>query len=230
MKVDELRRGLDGTGRLNIDLVEARAAVGAKSAHRRRRNRLRAGVAVIAAVAAVTTPIVLRAHDPKGSITVAPTPADEVVNGWTLRSKEAAGLDANASFSALSISGHSPYSLLLAELHYRQPTIWYSEHWRGVETARVPAATTGAAKRRDQHGERNRVGDRHRRRWIRAYVRVAERRRRTQLECCCERRWPLRARRGSDGEALRFGADGRLRDVDRVGRRIERIRRGVDVK
>jgi hypothetical protein len=142
---------LDEAGsRRGIDLIEARAAVGAKTVHRRRRNRQLFAVATVAVIAAITVPVLLLREDPARTVRVAPQPIEEV-DGWAAIRKTTAGLDADASFSALSISGHSPYSLLIAG--YRQPTIWYSDNGLAWKPGEVPATTTGSVSAIATNGE-----------------------------------------------------------------------------
>jgi hypothetical protein len=152
MQLDELRRGLEDAGqRSGLDLVEARAAVGSRATRRRRRNRSLAGLAVVAAAVAITAPIVLRDSDPKRNVTVAPTPPDRAVDGWAVRSQAAAGLGGRGAFSAISGSGHSPYSLLLAES--RPLGISYSDDGLSWKPGRIPASGAGGVTAIATNGE-----------------------------------------------------------------------------
>jgi hypothetical protein len=146
MNVDELRRGLDDAGRRpGIDLVDARAAVGAKTVHRRRRNRRLLVVATVAAVAAIAIPVARLRDDPGRKLRVAPQPIDQV-DGWAAIRKTTAGLAAGSSFSAIASTDHS---LLLAGAlpgGTYQPAIWYSNDGFTWARAEVPATGTGTVQ------------------------------------------------------------------------------------
>jgi hypothetical protein len=142
MKVDELRRGLDDAGRRDIDVVEARAAVGARTARRRRRNHQLVGVVTVAVIAAIAVPIAVLRDDSKPTVRVGPQPVENV-GSWARVSKTGAGLPAGASFAALAATDRS---LLLggAELGDRQSSIWYSDDGVTWNRSLLPASP-GAA-------------------------------------------------------------------------------------
>jgi hypothetical protein len=143
MRVDELRRGLDDAGRRpGIDLVEARAAVGAKSARRRRRNhQLFAAISVVV-VAAVAIPVALMRDDPGSKISVA-APSAVRSGDWTAIRKTDAGLVAGSSLATIASTDHS---LLLGGMlpGGRGPAIWYSDDAFTWKEAAVPTGRPGS--------------------------------------------------------------------------------------
>ena len=155
MKLDELRRGLDDAGRRpGIDLVDARAAVGAKSAGRRHRKRHLVVLVLGVVVVAVALPIAVGRRDPSGTaVRVAPQPIERV-DGWAQIRKESAGLPASSSSFGLA---STRTSLLLAgwiPIHPRfpltddswRPAIWYSDDGLTWQTAHVPTAVRGLVR------------------------------------------------------------------------------------
>ncbi len=153
MKLDDLRRGLDDAGRRpGIDLIDARAAVGAKSARRRRRSRQLLAVAATVIIAAIAIPIAVHESDPNRAVQVT-TPSTAVVrrDAWAVIDKKDAGLGSLSSFSAIARTGSSLLlggSRTLVITHPAplpsQAAMWYSDDGLTWHDADVPASDTGA--------------------------------------------------------------------------------------
>jgi hypothetical protein len=137
MKVEELRRDLDDASRRDIDVVEARAAVGEKTARRRRRNHQLVGVVTVIVIAAIAIPIAMLRHDPKATVRVGPQPS-ETVDGWTQIRKTTAGLPSGSSFSTIASTDDSLLLGGTASANGDQAAIWYSDDGLTWRTATIP--------------------------------------------------------------------------------------------
>lgn len=146
MHVDELRRGLHEAGRRDgIDLIDARAVVGARATRRRRQHRFVAGAAAVAIVLAVAAPAVILRQDPARKLHVAPRPAHGAGDGWAVIQKTTAGLGTGSSFSALVSNGNAVLLTgAFASGGKWHAAIWYSSDGIAWSRARVPATPAGS--------------------------------------------------------------------------------------